>query len=443
MSSQKSTGFPWAAFVALAFGMIVFGLAESYGPLASITEIIPSNLAWLGYSIPYIFGGIGALFAGYLADKLGRKSSFMLSSAIVLVGMLLYLPIWIGTVSGILKVVDIIISMALVGMAAIGLESPVLAMIAESVSSEHRSKLLVITPNFGNLGVALAYVPLLIFGLNSARAYAANYELALLLMFIAPVIGLILAWLKASETLPWKAVKTSNNIEEAWKKIDNTSQTVNPTGGLGLRFATLILLGITQDVAFTYITYGAPGAYFSNISSLVPLLGGFIMVVVGIIAGLTLSAKVGRKSFTLMSFGSLAVLWGALWGIALAVHMSASSLILAMFALLMIPVELTWAARALLEPELFPTHRRGLYVSVVRAVVWISAGVITGLLILLSPPFTIGALSMMIVSIVGIVASLAWYLKGFETKNRNLLGLDINISKPSIIVQSNPDPKDK
>ncbi|MEB3691832.1 MAG: sugar porter family MFS transporter [Caldisphaeraceae archaeon] len=435
---KRANGFPWAAFVALSFGMIVFGLAESYGPLTAISEVIPKNLFWLGLSIPYIFGGIGALFAGYIADRLGRKVSFMLSSGLVLVGMLLYLPLWFNTIHGASRIAISIISMALVGMSAIGLETPVLAMISESVGSKHRSKLLVITQNFGNLGVALAFVPLLIFGLNSARAYATNYEVAMLLMYFAPIIGLIIAWLKASETIPWRAVKTSRNVEEAWKTIDADSQPVKPTGGMALRFATLIILGIVQDIAFVYILYGIPGAYFTSISGLIALTGGFIMAAVGIIAGLLITPKLGRKEYTITSFGLLAGLWGALW--AVASRTATNNLILFMFSLVMIPLELTWAARALLEPELFPTRNRGLYISIVRASVWISTGVITGFLAMTSPSFLMGAASMMAVALIGVFGALMWYFKGFETGNKSLSGLDIRIANPPIIATN--DPKD-
>ncbi len=440
LEKTSYNGFPWAAFVALSLGMVVFGLAESYGPLSALTQVIPSNLAWLLFTLPYVFGGIGALISGYIADTLGRKLAFILSSLLVLIGMLLYLPIWFNVVAGVAKTLILLISIAIVGMAAIGLESPVLAMISESVSSQHRSKLLVIGPNFGNLGVALAYVPLLIFGINSALAASYQYELALILMYIAPTVGLILAWLKATETLPWRAIKTQNNVEEAWKKIDKNAEVVNPNAGLGLRFLTLILIGIVQDVAFIYITYGASFAYFSNIAAYVPLIGGFTMTIVGIITGLFITSKVSRKVFSIISYSMLAVFWALLWVVASITHSSIA--ILSMFTLLMVPVEITWATRALLEPELFPTSRRGMFVSLVRFIVWVLAGVIAGLLILIPLPFTIGALSMLIIALVGVGGTLIWYFKGFETGNKNLLGLDLERTAHSIAPVKVSDPKD-
>ncbi len=50
--------FPWGAIIALAMGMLVYGVAESYGPVAAISGVIPSSYAFLGLSLPYVAGGL-------------------------------------------------------------------------------------------------------------------------------------------------------------------------------------------------------------------------------------------------------------------------------------------------------------------------------------------------------------------------------------------------
>ena len=125
-SNQKITNgqkkYPWAVFVALAMGMLVYGVAESYGPVTALTGHL-QNYAYLGFSLPYIAGGVGALFSGTLADRIGRKGSFMVTVGMILVGIIIY-------VIGIKYIAAIVLSFILVGMAAIGLETPVLSMIA-------------------------------------------------------------------------------------------------------------------------------------------------------------------------------------------------------------------------------------------------------------------------------------------------------------------------
>jgi hypothetical protein len=74
-SKKDNSKIPWAAMVALGMGMLVYGVAESFGPVVAILQIIPSNLAFLGYSLPFIAGGIGAFMAGILADYTGRRTS--------------------------------------------------------------------------------------------------------------------------------------------------------------------------------------------------------------------------------------------------------------------------------------------------------------------------------------------------------------------------------
>ncbi|MEM0129954.1 MAG: MFS transporter, partial [Thermoplasmatales archaeon] len=113
------------------------GVAESYGPVSAIGGVIPSKYAFLGLSLPYIAGGIGALMSGALADKIGRKGSFMTTTAMILAGIIIY---YLRPTS----LIPLIISFILIGMAAIGLETPVLSMIAEAVPARLRGRSLVI-----------------------------------------------------------------------------------------------------------------------------------------------------------------------------------------------------------------------------------------------------------------------------------------------------------
>ena len=426
-------GFPWAMFIALSLGMIVYGLAESYGPVSDASNIVPSNYQWLGYSLPYIFGGVGAFLAGYLTDTFGRKRAFLAASGLTILGLLLYVPIYLGLAqtSSPLGLSLIVVSMALVGMAAIGLETPVLVAIAESARPEHRSKLLVLAPNFGNLGVALAFIPLLL------NASGVQEETALLIMYVAIVAALVVAWLKASESLPWIAVrKGAMSVDEAWRSIEGEqTKPVEPTAGIGARIATLLALGISQDVAFVYITYGVTYSFFGGASLsglpstvVVPMVGGFVMTIIGVLAGLYLSGRIERRSFAVLSFSLQAVLWVLLAVFSYLSGFSLTTLVLALFALNFVALELTWASRALLEPELFPTNVRGLYVSIIRGTVWIVTGVITGLLSYmpaLASSFLASYVVMSAVALVGAGAAAAWLLIGFETGGRSLVGLDL------------------
>ncbi|MEM3781884.1 MAG: hypothetical protein QXT43_02920, partial [Candidatus Micrarchaeaceae archaeon] len=72
-SSSVAGRFPFGAVIALAMGMLVYGVAESYGPVSAIGKVFPQNLAYIAFSLPYIAGGVGALLAGYLADSIGRR----------------------------------------------------------------------------------------------------------------------------------------------------------------------------------------------------------------------------------------------------------------------------------------------------------------------------------------------------------------------------------
>ncbi|MGC8600870.1 MAG: MFS transporter [Thermoprotei archaeon] len=419
VSTNKQEKIPWSVLVALGMGMLVYGVAESFGPVTAITGIIPSNYAFFGYSLPYIAGGVGAFLAGYMADYMGRKTSFVVTIAMLLIGLALY---------ELYQAYDIIalllISFILVGMSAIGLESPILAMMSEEASAKTRGSLLVITQNFGNLGVAIVFIPVLL-GLS-----AFEQTLAILLMFIGPLIALVVAWFLVEESTPWSAVKHKVNldVEQAWRQKDGQAEPVKPRGGLSLRFLVLILIGIAQDVGFVYATYGVSYSYFStSAASLVPLIGGFTMVVVGILTALWLVPHIDRRTFATLSYGILLLLWLLLWAFVSFTRSTGGAALLAIMTLIFVPVETTWGARALLEPELFGTERRGLYVSLVRMIVWVTSGIITGILMsgIMVFPFNLAMGITTIIFAIGLAAALVWQVKGFETKDRSLYGLDI------------------
>ncbi|MEM3855236.1 MAG: MFS transporter, partial [Conexivisphaerales archaeon] len=244
--SASKAKFPWAVLFGLGMGMLVYGVAESYGPLTAVSRVIPPNLGYLAYSLPYIAGGVGAALAGLLADYYGRKTSFVVTAILILIGIALY-------VVASTNVPVLIISIILVGMAAIGLESPVLSMMSEAVPAKQRGRSLTIVQNFGNLGVAITFIPLLL-GLTGAVNTT-----AIALLFIAPLIALIVILVWAKESIPWQSVsgKSEENIQEAWESIEEKgTENIVPSAGMGFRFLTLILIGIIQDVAFVYITYG-------------------------------------------------------------------------------------------------------------------------------------------------------------------------------------------
>lgn len=428
---RNGTKYPWAVFVALAMGMLVYGVAESYGPVFAIGGIIPAKYAFLGLSLPYIAGGVGALLSGGLADRIGRKGSFMITSGMIVVGIAIYALGQLTPNTSSIYLVTLIISFILIGMAAIGLETPVLSMMAEAVPAQSRGKSLVIVQNFGNIGVGITFIPLL---LGFSRF---SNEAALILLFFAPLVALAIAWRLMSESAPWTAIKRSGNmdVEDAWQEQDGKAEKVRVSVGLPMRFLILILIGVAQDVAFVYFSYGVGYDYFSlGTAEIIPVVGGLTMAVVGVVAGFLFVDKVSRKSFTIFSYGILVVLWALLWGYVAISHATTGLLLLAVMTLLFIPGEITWASRGMLEPELFPTLKRGTYVSLVRFTVWVTAGVITGSLTLLAErgfSFNGSATVVMVVFVVSLAMTILWQRRGFETKSMSLSGLDAKAKKAS------------
>jgi MFS family permease len=420
---QTKSRIPWLAIFALAMGMLVYGVAESYGPVFAITSIIPSSYYYLSLSAGFIAGGFGALLAGYMTDYLGRRLSFLITAAMIFIGIAIYLAAPTNAAA-------IIISFILVGMAAIGAETPILTAISESVPAKYRGNLLVVVQNFGNIGVALVFIPALL-GLSSVQD-----EVAYALLLLAPLIALIVGYFSVKESVPWEAAeKTPESVKEAWQKVDQEAvEHVRPTMSVPMRWFLITLIGIVQDVAFVWITYDIGYLYFSEYSSVVPVIGGFGMAIVGILFGIFFVHKISRKNAALLAYGSQFILWILLWAYVAATGATAGLLLLALIAIQFFGVELTWGVRAMLEPEVFPTISRGRWVSLARTFVWIIAGVITMVLSLyfypsssaqFMPFFNYSSAAVAVVFLLGLLASVYWYYKGFETGGKSLAGHDI------------------
>jgi Major Facilitator Superfamily. len=423
---QTRSRIPWLAIFALAMGMLVYGVAESYGPVFAITSIIPEQYYYLSLSAGFIAGGVGALLAGYMTDYLGRRKAFLITAAMIVIGIAIYLAAPTNAAA-------IIISFILVGMAAIGAETPILAAISESVPAKYRGNLLVIVQNFGNIGVALVFIPALL-GLSSVQD-----EVAYVLLLLAPLIALIIGFFSVKESVPWEAAeaaeKAPESVKEAWQKVDQEAvENVRPTMSVPMRWFLITLIGIVQDVAFVWITYDIGFLYFSEYSSVVPVIGGFAMAILGIAFGIFFVHKISRKNAALLAYGSQFILWILLWAYVAATGATAGLLLLALIAIQFFGVELTWGVRAMLEPEVFPTISRGRWVSLARTFVWIIAGTITMVLSLyfypssssqFMPFFNYSSAAVAVVFLVGLLASIYWYYKGFETGGKSLAGHDI------------------
>jgi len=423
-NAAASERIPWLAITALAMGMLVYGVAESYGPVATISSLVPQKYYFIGLSLSFIAGGFGALLAGFLTDRMGRRNSFLLVAGMILIGIAIFLlaPT---------NIYALVVSFILVGMAAIGLETPILTAIAEVVPAKWRGNLEVLVQNFGNLGVAIVFIPVLL-GFSAAQA-----ETAYALLFAAPLLAMLLGYWGVKESIPWSAVKgkASVGVEKAWQMVDQQAvERVTPKAGLGFRILMITIIGIAQDVAFTWITYDVGYLYFTQYSSLIPLVGGLTMVVVGVLFGVFFAHRLSRKSAALIAYGSLVVLWGALWGYVAVTGSFGGFVLLTIITLLFLPTELTWGVRAMLEPELFPTGKRGTLISAVRAMVWIAAGVITLLLSVFYLPstaaetmsmFDVSSAIVMAVFVLALVLSFAWYMKGYETAAKSLSGYDV------------------
>jgi len=158
LDGQKATGFYWYLTVLACVGGFLFGYDTSV--VGSVLNFIPYNLSDLatGYLVAgaSLGAAVGALCAGPLTDRFGRKSLLVADALIYAIGALLSA----FTVNAAM----LIISRTLIGL-AVGADSAIAtAYIAEFAPAKKRGGLSIVQQWMITVGILISYlIALLIF----------------------------------------------------------------------------------------------------------------------------------------------------------------------------------------------------------------------------------------------------------------------------------------
>lgn len=414
----------WSVFVSLAIGFFMWGVIASLAPL-----FYPSvNAAWF-LILPILAQVAGDLGLPRLSDaKLGRRAVFFLT-------LFLY-----GTGSALIATSVLFLSSNLyvivVGMvlAYIGVEGEVptgLSYAAEIFPLRLREKMLVILPNFDNLGAMIA-------GLVGVIAYSLSesttFELLVLASFslVLLVVALLVRY-TLPESVRWLAYKKKDeqaqaeadklvSTDAATTATTTTSQTSwnnqqKKTMSLGARIAFLVTIGISQYLTYGLMTYIIADYYFSgNAVNFIVFLANAGAFVAGFVI-LLIIGKMKVRHFSLVAYWGGAVTIIPLFFVANYV----GNYLIVFYSLLFLNVafsEFAWAVRGILEPILMPTKSRAFLVGVIRLGPMLSYAAS----IYFTTKFTLAQFVEynLILWVIGGIASIFWLLKGYNVEQVNL-----------------------
>jgi MFS transporter, SP family, arabinose:H+ symporter len=187
LDQRVPTRFLWQLTLLATLGGFLFGYDTSN--IGSALNFVPYHLK--GLALGYLVSGAslgaaaGAILAGPLADRFGRKALLVIDAGIYAAGSILSAVTWHTSV--------LLIARTLIGL-AIGADSAIAtAYIAEYAPKDRRGSLTMLQQWMITVGILVAYlVALIIFAVWPASAASSGWRLVLGLGAVPALIGLVM-----------------------------------------------------------------------------------------------------------------------------------------------------------------------------------------------------------------------------------------------------------
>ncbi|ARM74804.1 MFS transporter [Acidianus manzaensis] len=366
----------WSLFSSLLIGFFMWGVIASIAPL-----FYPSvNIVWFLIA-PIIAQLIGDLGISFISDrKLGRKGTFFITMGLYGTGALIIfiassISLAYPSLLSSSSLPFIIIILAGIILADLGIEGEVptaLSYASETMPLRLRETMLVLLPNFDNVGAMFAGLVAYI-TYSISNSYLIELRILGVLSLILVGVAIIIRYL-TPESARWLINKGKEHkaeeevkkgyfiLEESREKIVHIDKKVP----FPIRFLFLVLIAVSQYLTYGLMAYVIADYYFKGATV------DFIVFVANLgasLAGLVAAGLVkfvGSKSFGFASFlgGTLTIIPIIL----LVTHIIPFSLI-TFYGLLfanMFFSEFGWATRTIFEPVLMPTSSRAFYIGLVR-----------------------------------------------------------------------------
>lgn len=401
----KKTKYQIGLIVSSSMGMFLWGIIASIAPLATSWPFI-SSLPKVYLSVflflPTAFMLTGNLVLGILADKIGRKFIYILSTILYGLGFIL---IFLSN-----DVYSLVAGIALTEFGVGGEEVATLTLVSENIPLEERGMYLVFIPNMNNIGSAvIAFI--FMYSYSSSIFVQKLYFITIALIAVA--IAFYTRY-RVPESYRWlrDSGKISRALEEK-RKINLTEEKlrIKPVN-FYFALAFLAVIGISQYLTFGLMAYIIGPYYFTGkMISMIIFVASLGASVAGFIA--MFMVNWGRKRLALFSYigGTVTIL------IILLVLNDISNMFIFMPLLFlnMMFSEFAWATRTTIEPEIFPTLRRSSAIAIVR--LFPTTSYIISIYATASFSLMDYILFNVILWGIGAAATVIWYFKGVETKH--------------------------
>ncbi len=417
VDKSKWTAIHTLMFASLAVGYFMWGVISSIAPL-----FYPNVNSVLFLLTPTFATIAGDLVLPIFSDRrLGRKTTFFITMSLYSIGTIIIVAsvILAGFNSSTLAKLPFIILLAVgIILGEFGVEGEVPIMLsytAEMIPLEYRDMILVLSPNFDNIGAMVAaLIGFLTYNLTN------SFSIELISISIVAIIGIVFAIvirLLLPESVRWLAVKGNlDKAEKEAKKImketkDVKEREANTTLSLKSRYTFLALIGLSQYLTYGLMAFVVADYFFSQ--SQIPFIifiANLGASVSGFIATLLVKNLATRK-FALLSYlgGTLSML-----PIILLTTNFNFALFYALLFVNMLFSEFGWAVRTIYEPVLMPSNIRAFLIGLIRIVPITAYAISTYLTSSFS--LTEFLIYNTILWAIGGITTIIWYFRGVDTK---------------------------
>jgi SP family arabinose:H+ symporter-like MFS transporter len=441
-SSNGNIGFVTLVSIVAAVGGLLFGYDTSVisGAIGFIQTKFGFGNAMQGWVVSCLMIGaiIGAGFAGFLSDRLGRKKMLIAAGLLFTIGSVL---------SAVAPTVNMFVIARIIGGIGIGVSSTLVPLyIAEIAPSKHRGRLVSLNQLAVVIGISAIYFVNRAIVNAGNQAWDVNYSwrwmfgcglipgiIFVVLLFLVPESP---RWLhkKGLENKSFSILEKINGTEQAKKELEDMKASIQKesSGSLSLLFKsgyrTALLIGVVlailqQVTGINAIMYYAPEIFKkvgvgTNASFTETIIVGLVNFVFTIVS-LWLIDKAGRKT--------LLILGAAIMTVSLAVvgfefngtHPNGTLVLIfillfvAAFAVSFGPI--VWLVIA----EIFPTNIRGRATAIASVALWLADYVVSQFF-----PVLLGktgpSVTFFIFAILGVVAFIFSLTVVRETKGKTL-----------------------
>jgi MFS transporter, SP family, arabinose:H+ symporter len=389
LDQSVPNSFYWQLTLLATIGGFLFGYDTAN--IGSALNFVPYHLT--GLALGYLVAGTsigaaaGALAAGYLTDRFGRKAMLVIDAGIFAVGAILSAVTWDATV--------LLVARTLIGL-AIGADSAIAtAYIVEYAPQKQRGSLGMLQQWMITVGILVAYViAIVILAVLPKQAYGLDWRLIFGLGAIPALIGLVLRtrmpesprWLlakgrlaEASASLRWLGIEaTEEQLKQSAARLDRArdgkARTTRWTPGARRALMVVVMFFVFQQIT------GINIPFYYGPKLLAPLFGGAnSSPVAAAIAGVEVTAiialvnvaatyfafrfidRIGRRKLAIGGFAGMAVfmLVGAA---SLALTSGTAKIVLVTLALNLFVASFAVGVGGtgwLIQGEVFPTAIRG------------------------------------------------------------------------------------